>query len=920
MRLSYHIARGLNGDELHARLYCSGKGVGCSWVGFGFANVPGRMIGSKVVIGIRDVTGMSATPPLRKYVLSSKSPSGVTPMADSLQTLEDTELSDVDEGGNEVGLLAAFMLRLSTAEGMNPVDLSRAFLVYAHGNHETVSYHGVVNRNHLVVDLVHQPRVEEISPPPPPPPSPSPALPLPPSHPPEMPPSCDIKSGGPSHARAPLYGTYGDSEEDEPIFDVMTDLVVASKEIQRDWECTLSLSAGAHTIELGYRLDGRTIFAEVRCPTCQSWIAFGFTPESMKLSGGGAVIGWLDGFASPHFVGKFLVEDKLIEGQTRPVASLMHFEDQTLRETSIEREKNGGLMMSFTATIGEHGLPGAPLTYTNLFAAVGNVPGSGSATVLLGNDKVQVGADLLAATMHANPPSPPPIRPPPSPISPPSPSPPPFSSPPPTAGPPPDPPEPSPPPSLPACGTHGQESGEPRYTCMVSLARGVELHFGIVFRTFSGLLKCATSECPNWLGLGFPSEPGKMIGALAVVLHPGEKNEVKLLRLHAKHPEAVVEAEEEDRQLWKLRDAAGELFDGHSGMHFTIDLPSQVELDAMHLIFAGGRGESLTYHGTSRGHMTLNLLGYHYRYDYLPPPAAPSSETFGLLGGQNWLSSAQACADHRLSPLAGYPCSLLLDGWLEVHYRLHGITGENATLDAHMECASCTGWLGFGFGLEGGEATGSTVVIGAGTPALVELYYVRGPGVAGVQQLPTQEQRLTGTRFNVHAPRGISMAFSAPLGGSGFPEDLSVAHLVYASGVTRVLGGWEQATRSGATSTSLYSEAQLLPRPLNMSSLPTGGTAVRLGDDGLAGGWFALIGAVIGLAIAALVFGIARTEYFLKLNPTRAAEGYKTASQSPPSAVPPPTGPPPADPGQISTVAVDVSSPRHTEHMMTASL
>ena len=93
---------------------------------------------------------------------------------------------------------------------------------------------------------------------------------------------------------------------------------------------------------------------------------------------------------------------------------------------------------------------------------------------------------------------------------------------------------------------------------------------------------------------------------------------------------------------------------------------------------------------------------------------------------------------------------------------------------------------------------------------------------------------------------------------------------------------------------------------------------MRLGDDGLAGGWFALIGAVVGLAIAALVFGIARTEYFLKLNP--AAEGYKTASQSPPSAVPPPTGPPPADPGQISTVAVDVSSPRHTEHMMTASL
>ena len=159
MRLSYHLARRLDGDALHARLYCSGGRVGCSWVGFGFASVPGRMIGSTVVIGVRDETGIGASPPLRKYVLSSQSPSGVTPMATSFQTLEDAELSDVDEAGGEVGLLAAFMLRLSTAEGMNPVDLSRAFLVYAHGNHETVSYHGVVNRNHLVIDLVHQPRM-----------------------------------------------------------------------------------------------------------------------------------------------------------------------------------------------------------------------------------------------------------------------------------------------------------------------------------------------------------------------------------------------------------------------------------------------------------------------------------------------------------------------------------------------------------------------------------------------------------------------------------------------------------------------------------------------------------------------------------------------------------------------------------------
>ena len=90
----------------------------------------------------------------------------------------------------------------------------------------------------------------------------------------------------------------------------MTDLVVASEKSRGLG--VHALVAGVHTIELGTGLMGAQ--SSQRFAAQHVRVTARVLARSMKLSGGGAVIGWLDGFASPHFVGKFRVDDNWLTG------------------------------------------------------------------------------------------------------------------------------------------------------------------------------------------------------------------------------------------------------------------------------------------------------------------------------------------------------------------------------------------------------------------------------------------------------------------------------------------------------------------------------------------------------------------------------------------------------------------------------
>ena len=68
---------------------------------------------------------------------------------------------------------------------------------------------------------------------------------------------------------------------------------------------------------------------------------------------------------------------------------------------------------------------------------------------------------------------------------------------------------------------------------------GVTLDFAITGRAFSACFSCAASGCESWIGLGFTPNPGRMIGATAIVKLPDADNSVRLLSLLGKSPEMV---------------------------------------------------------------------------------------------------------------------------------------------------------------------------------------------------------------------------------------------------------------------------------------------------------------------------------------------------------------------------------------------
>ena len=92
------------------------------------------------------------------------------------------------------------------------------------------------------------------------------------------------------------------------------------------------------------------------------WIAIGVPSVPGRMGGAMAVVGWLDGYASPHFVGKYrLCGGVSYHGTAYPTScparywQLVGYAQQTLRDATIERDADGTLMMSFTATLSEDG-------------------------------------------------------------------------------------------------------------------------------------------------------------------------------------------------------------------------------------------------------------------------------------------------------------------------------------------------------------------------------------------------------------------------------------------------------------------------------------------------------------------------------------------------------------------------------------
>jgi hypothetical protein len=433
------------------------------------------------------------------------------------------------------------------------------------------------------------------------------------------------------------------------------------------FRCSVSIPVGSgQSVELRYLLRGTKLYATIRCVGCTGWVGLGFAREPGQMVGADAVIGWLDGWASPHYVGRYTLTGKQLAQVT-----LLPYTEQNLEDTSIQNV-NGAMVMSFTATLGgASGLHVDSLSRVHLLAAMGPY----YTLSYHGESRGWVTADL--------PPPSPPVLPPPVPQTPPPPSPLPL------------PPEPSPPPAPPSpemCGTAAAASSHGAYECMVMMARGVELHFSVTGRRFSALLKCMCGECSNWIGLGFTSRAGRMIGATAVVKMPST-NDIKMFKLGGKAPNLVTEANSEEYTSWGLRDTSVELFNGRYGLHFSVELPASIRLDALHLIFAGGTGIAFGYHGIERGGMTLDLLRQHYNLDAIPPPPPPVSAPQLPPPPASVCEPTDGSDDGSDTDPDMYPCQVTFAPGVVMQY---GISTDNA-VRASLSCTSCAGWAALAF-------------------------------------------------------------------------------------------------------------------------------------------------------------------------------------------------------------------------------
>ena len=246
-------------------------------------------------------------------------------------------------------------------------------------------------------------------------PPPSPPMPPPmhasPPHVTLVPTSCDIDIGGPSGMMG-AYSYGSSSDQDSSVMANASDVETltsdgyvrgASSRTQGAYECRVPIPAGEGMVELGYRLRGRRIFAEVRCPGCAGWMALGFPTQPGRMEGSVAVVGWLGSASGRRLTaGSPSVAKYRLDGYTPDAVTRMEEAEQTLEETSVS-QADGVMTLSFTATLGEGGFPSHPLTFMHLIASYGDAGSSFGPSASHGTNRGAVDVDLLAGRVHGPP-------------------------------------------------------------------------------------------------------------------------------------------------------------------------------------------------------------------------------------------------------------------------------------------------------------------------------------------------------------------------------------------------------------------------------------------------------------------------------------------------------------------------------------
>ena len=178
----------------------------------------------------------------------------------------------------------------------------------------------------------------------------------------------------------------------------------ASSRTPGAYECRVPIQAGERVVELGYRLRGRRIFADVRCAGCGGWMALGFPTHPARMEGAVAVIGWIDDSgggrrltASSPSIAKYR-----LDGYTPDAVTRMDAADQTLEEASVTRI-DGTMTLSFTATLGEGGFPSHPLTFYHLIASYGDAGSTFGPSASHGTNRGFVDVDLLSGRVQGPP-------------------------------------------------------------------------------------------------------------------------------------------------------------------------------------------------------------------------------------------------------------------------------------------------------------------------------------------------------------------------------------------------------------------------------------------------------------------------------------------------------------------------------------
>jgi len=173
-----------------------------------------------------------------------------------------------------------------------------------------------------------------------------------------------------------------------------------------------------------------------------------------------------------------------------------------------------------------------------------------------------------------------------------------------------------------------------------------------------------------------------MVGTKAVIKLPG--GAVKAYSLDGKAPSAIKPL---TSKQFPVHDIDTEVIAGYVAMKFSVHL-TDAQLESTHLVFAGGKGNSLGYHGSIRGHFTLDLLGTHYDYHQSPPPSPPLSTPRHPAPPSCYLDGTVESVTDNL------PCSANIASGVELEYAL-----DSTHLRANVRCEKCRAkeWIGVGF-------------------------------------------------------------------------------------------------------------------------------------------------------------------------------------------------------------------------------